>query len=274
MPSLAAGIVAAYVQLCQNPAKDWRAWFSEAAADTPDLSTASLAAGYVATCRNPTQDAKAWLAASDKTAPAAPPASEVANYVQLCQNPAKNWRAWLADQQPKSTGGLHDYMESTDRLCSIELYEMQSWMDTNKRRGGIDYLPTGSTADSIEFDDVQPLRGEGRIDASDAADAEAMQARRFGMLQSFMQAARSTLAHLVSFHKGSGKRRGKATRKGKGRATSGGSASQIRKAQKRSAKRSAFLQRFVRPKAKATPPLRPPDQNRRGHPQNPPSPKP
>jgi hypothetical protein len=83
-----------------------------------------------------------------------------------------------------------------------------------------------------------------------------MQARRFAMLQSFMKAVRSTVARLVSFHKGSRKRRGKAARKGKGRATSGGSAYQLRKAQKRSAKRFTFLQRFVRRKPKAATPRR------------------
>ena len=59
--------------------------------------------------------------------------------------------------------------------------------------------------------------------------------------------------------------------KSKGRATSGGSAYQLRKAGMRSAKHSAFLRTLIRSKAKATTPLRPPDQHRRGHP---PSPRP
>ena len=245
--------------LCQNPATDWQAWGREAEA-APEFSTASLAAGYLKTCQNPTRDAKAWLAASDEDATAAPHVSAVANYVQLCQNPAKDWRAWLADDhQPRNKGGLNDYLESTDRLCGVALHELQGWMDSHQRGRGVDRLPTGSTADSLEFDDVQPLREARRLDP---ADVETMQRRRLSMLESFMKAARSTLARLVSFHKGSGGRRGKASRKGKGRATSGGSAYQLRKMQNRSAKRSAFLQRLMRPKVKATTP-RPPDPRQR-----------
>lgn len=298
--------------LCQNPATDWQAWGREGADPLPDLSTASLAAGYVATCRNPARDVtawlaaidgapidstttterhisdaanyvqlcqnpakdwRAWLAASDTAPPAAPDISDVANYVQLCQNPAKDWRAWLADHQPRNTGGRHDYMESTERLCRVELYEMQGWMDSHQRGRGVDYLPTGSTADSVEFDDVQPLRAEGGIDPAASIDAEAMCARRFGMLESFMRATRSTLARLVSFHKGSGNRRGKATRKGKGRATSGGNAYQLRKAQKRTAKLGAFLQRLMKPKAKGAP-QRPPVRACRERPPEPSSPEP
>jgi hypothetical protein len=71
------------------------------------------------------------------------------------------------------------------------------------------------------------------------------------MLQRLIRAAHFTLRPILSF-----RRRGKATGKGKGRASSGGSARQLRTAQNRSGKRSAFLQRLIRPKAKAAPPRR------------------
>ena len=230
------------MQLCQNPARDWRAWVSEAADDTPDFSTASLAARYVETCRNPARDVKAWLAANDEAAPAAPPVSEVANYVQLCQNPAKDWRAWLAeDYQPRNTGGQHDNMESTERLCRVALLELQGWMDSHQRGRSLDYLPTGSTADSIQFDDVQPVRAEGGIDpAGDAGHVP--RGRRFALLESFMVAGRVLVGQLVSFHKGRTGRRGKATTKGKGKASGGWVVYQLRKAQNREAKRAAILQ--------------------------------
>jgi hypothetical protein len=218
IPTTTAQLAAAYVQLCQNPAQDWRAWFAAAADDAPELSTASLAAGYVATCQNPSRDWQAWLAAADQAAPAASTVSVVANYVALCQNPAKDWRAWLADQPQRPTGGLDEYLESTERLCRVELHEMQSGLDALKGGYLFDRVSSRPPADPAESDGLRPLRAARGIEpAETAADIDGS-ARRFGMLQRFMRAARLTLRPVFSFYRANGRRGGK----GKGKATSGG----------------------------------------------------
>ena len=84
----------------------------------------------------------------------------------------------------------------------------------------------------------------------DAAERiEARQARRASMLQRFMRAAHFTLWPIIPF-----RRSGKATGKGKGRASGGGSAYRARTAQNRSAKRSATLHKLIPPMSKAASP--------------------
>jgi hypothetical protein len=247
------------MKLCHSPASDWRAWLAETVHTMPDHmpdhSTAPLAAGYVATCRNPSRDWQAWLAASAEAAPL----SDVANYVQLCQNPAKDWRAWIAeDHQPRNTGGLHDHMESTERISSFELYEVQSRVDAIQGGGfGFDYLPSRPATDPAEPNGLRPLRSQGGITPADRDAADAMQARRFAMLQRFMRAARLALLPVSPF-----RRRRRRKGKSQGKATSGGRAFQIRKDRHRTHKRRSFLERLGdglrRSIAKASAPLRPP----------------
>ena len=279
IPSTTAQIAAAYIELCHDPATNWRAWVAELDGTPRDLSTAALATSYTETCHNPLRDVNAWLAITDAAAPDlstaalalgyvetclnpsrnwqawlaviddTPPLSPVAHYVQLCQNPTKDWRAWLADDQPRNTGGDYERLESTDWLCRNALQEMQSGMDAVKGGSGADRVHSRPPTNPAEFDGVQPVRREGRIDA--AEQIEARQARRFAMLQRFMRAARFALRPIIPF-----RRRSKATGKGKGRATGGGSAHQLRTTQNRSGKRSAFLQKLLRPKGNATTPPR------------------
>jgi len=205
IPSVTERMAAAYVKLCQNPTRDWRAWVAELDGDAGDVSTASLAAGYVATCKNPLRDTGAWLAVIDD----APPLSAVAKYVQLCQNPLSDWRAWLDDHQPRNTGGHYERLESTEWLCGVALQEMRSGLDAIKGGFGVDRLHLGSPADTAEFDAVQPLRRERGIDSAEIVE------------------------------------RKKNAAKGKGRATGGGAAFQLRKARRRDDKRHSFVSRLA-----------------------------
>ena len=240
-----AALATSYTETCRNPLRDVKAWLAITDEAVPDLSTSAVASRYVATCQNPMRDPKAWLAASDENAPLSP----VAHYVQLCQNPTKDWRAWLAEDQPRNTGGDYERLESTDWLCRNALQEMQSGLDAVKGGSSLDRVYSRPPADTAELDGVQPVRREGRIDAAERI--EARQSRRAALLQRFMRAAHFTLQPILSF-----RRRSKATGKGKGRATGGGSAHQLRTSQNRSGKRSTLLQRLIRPKGNTSTPRR------------------
>jgi hypothetical protein len=79
-----------------------------------------------------------------------------------------------------------------------------------------------------------------------------MQARRFALLRRFMAAGRATFGQLVSFHKRKGK--GRSTWRGKGKASAGGRALQLRQAQNRDARRGAWLRRLLVGRKKMQPP--------------------
>jgi hypothetical protein len=72
------------------------------------------------------------------------------------------------------------------------------------------------------------------------------------LLESFAAAGRVLVGQLVAFRRRRTRRRGKATTKGKGKASRGWVVYQLRKAQNREARRAAILQSPILKKGKAT----------------------
>jgi hypothetical protein len=220
------------------------------------------AAAYVALCQNPAQDWTAWLAEIDQQpAPqldsdeVSLPAGSIDAFIKLCQNPAQDWTAWLDDASLLQTGGFHDDHGNAAEFYQDPLLQLQIGLDADHGWQAVDHMLFRQAADRPRLDELRPPRNatdQRELTAAPLIDAEAVQARRFAMLQRFKKAARFLLSPFPSWRS---RRRGKG--KMKGRSTGGGQAAQLRKQQNRAAKCAAWLARLLPARFRTRTPRRP-----------------
>ena len=107
-----------------------------------------------------------------------------ADHVRLCHDPLKNLPRWLAEDKKRAGGAArrsqppppaaretagHDQagqqtrMAAADRLCRDALQELRGGLDADGQRGWrLDGVPARQGAGARRYDELRPLRGEGR----------------------------------------------------------------------------------------------------------------